>query len=69
MDERLWLRLSDILDAIRQLELVFGQLEFSSFVEDRVKRAACERFLEIVSEASRHIPEVWKEKYPDIPWR
>lgn len=69
MDERLRFRLLDILDAIAQLELLLGKLEFSSFVTDRVRRAACERFLEIVSEASRHIPQTWKTEHPEIPWK
>ena len=69
MDERLRYRLLDIVDAISQLELLFGELDFSSFVGDRVKRAACERFLEILSEASRHVPDEWKAAHPEIPWR
>ena len=69
MDERLRYRLLDILDAIEQLELLFGQLDFSAFVADRMKRAACERFLEILSEASRHIPDAWKTSHPGIPWK
>lgn len=69
MDDRLRYRLLDILDAIEPLELLFGQLDFSAFVKDRMKRAACERFLEISSEASRHIPDAWKADYPDIPWK
>jgi uncharacterized protein with HEPN domain len=33
-------------------------------------RAAFERFLEIISEASRHIPDDWKAQFgPDVPWR
>ncbi|WP_164738376.1 DUF86 domain-containing protein [Aquabacter cavernae] len=36
----------------------------------RPTRAAFERFLEIVSEASRGIPEDWKLSVaPDVPWR
>jgi uncharacterized protein with HEPN domain len=51
MDQRLRYRLLDILDAIEQLERLFSELDFASFVEDRLKRAACERYLEIASEA------------------
>lgn len=69
MDNRLRYRLSDILDATHQLELLLGPLSFVEFTRDRVKRAACERFLEILSEASRHLPAAQKEQYPDIPWR
>ena len=35
-----------------------------------VTRAAFERFLEILSEASRHVPDEWKRSFgPDVPWR
>lgn len=36
---------------------------------NRVTMAAFERFLEILSEASRHIPETLKAKTPEVPWR
>lgn len=36
---------------------------------DKVARAALERFFEILSEASRHIPADWKALYPEKPWR
>lgn len=33
------------------------------------QRRAIERWLEIISEASRHVPEELKAKEPAIPWR
>ena len=37
---------------------------------DAVTRAAFERFLEILSEASRSVPDEWKAEFgPKIPWR
>jgi uncharacterized protein with HEPN domain len=36
---------------------------------DRVVRAAFERFLEILSEASRHVPQALKQTAPQIPWQ
>jgi uncharacterized protein with HEPN domain len=38
-------------------------------MSDAVTRAAFERFLEILSEASRHIPDDLKAEFPNIPWR
>jgi uncharacterized protein with HEPN domain len=33
-------------------------------------RAALERFLDIISEACRHLPEHWKQSFgQDVPWR
>jgi uncharacterized protein with HEPN domain len=69
MDERTSYRLRDILDAIEQLEQMLNSITFADFVQDRIKRAACERFLEIISEASRHIPEEYKAQQPHIAWR
>jgi uncharacterized protein with HEPN domain len=69
MEERTVLRLRDIQDAIQQLELIFQSLAFSDFVGDRVVRAASERFLEILSEASRHLPDDLKALHPDVPWK
>ncbi len=31
--------------------------------------AAVERYLERLSEASRHVPDALKEKHPNIDWR
>jgi len=41
----------------------------NDLVTDRATRAAFERFLEILSEASRHIPDEWKGEFNQIPWR
>ena len=38
-------------------------------VGDRMLRRAVERSLEIVSEASRHIPAELQSAHPEIPWR
>lgn len=42
---------------------------FDEIVTDPVARAAFERFLEIISEASRHLPNEWKTVHAEIPWR
>lgn len=37
--------------------------------ENEIAVAALERFLEVISEASRHLPAVMKDARPEIPWR
>jgi uncharacterized protein with HEPN domain len=69
MDERIRYRIEDIADAIAQIELLVDAANFVDFSSDRVKRAAFERFLEIISEASRHIPDTYKTEHSHIPWR
>ncbi len=69
MKDRTIFRLHDIIDAIDQIERLLRGVTFEDVQKDRVLRAAFERFLEILSEASRHIPEALKTTEPDTPWR
>jgi uncharacterized protein with HEPN domain len=62
-------RIGDVVDAINQIEFLADNLSFKDFNADRVKRAAFERFIEIISEASRHLPDELKETNPEIEWR
>jgi uncharacterized protein with HEPN domain len=41
----------------------------ADFVTDRLLIDAVERNIERISEASRHIPEALKAKYPHLSWR
>ncbi len=68
MVDRTLFRLRDVVDAIDQIENLVEDKSFSQVFSDRILRAAFERFLEILSEASRHIPSELKEEAPQIPW-
>jgi uncharacterized protein with HEPN domain len=39
-----------------------------AFEPDRRKRWLVERGIEIISEASRHLPDELKARHPEIPW-
>lgn len=69
MGDRTVHRLRDIIDAIDQINLLLEGKDFKDVQADRVLRAAFERFLEILSEASRHIPAKLKDQAPETPWR
>jgi len=62
-------RLRDIVDAIDYIRSDLENATLDSFAADRQKRWQVERGLEIVSEASRHLPEEMKLRHPEIPWR
>ena len=68
MDSRTVFRLRDIVDAIDQIDLLLTGKEISNLMQERATKAAFERFLEIVSEASRHIPPELQAEAPQIPW-
>ncbi len=69
MADRTNFRLNDIIDAIDQIDALLQGRSYRDLTADKVVKAAFERFLEILSEASRHIPESLKATRPDIPWR
>ena len=63
------LRLRDLLAAIDATTDFVREHDFGSYSVDTKTRWSVERAIEIVSEASRHIPEAMTEPYTHIPWR
>lgn len=62
-------RLRDIVDASGYIRSDLENVTLELFAGDRQKRWQVERGLEIISEASRHLPEKMKVRHPEIPWR
>jgi uncharacterized protein with HEPN domain len=58
-----------ILDAITNIEMDTAGYDFEKFRKDRRARQLVERNLEILSEASRRLPEELKDFEAHIPWR
>jgi uncharacterized protein with HEPN domain len=58
-----------ILDAISNIEADTAGYDFQKFRGDRRARQLVERNLEILSEASRRLPDELKAAEPHIPWR
>jgi uncharacterized protein with HEPN domain len=53
------------------IDLIFSgtdNISFEEFDEDWIKRNAIIRCFEIIGEATNHISEDLKEKYPDVDW-
>jgi uncharacterized protein with HEPN domain len=63
------LRLHDILEAIEGIEMTVGEAIFADYARNWTMRRAVERGIEIISEASRHLPEELKGRYPRIYWQ
>jgi uncharacterized protein with HEPN domain len=67
-DRTIW-RLRDMKQCIRQNRSLLEEKTFEQVQGELVTRAAFERFLEILSEASRHLPDSWKDEHSAVPWR
>jgi uncharacterized protein with HEPN domain len=61
--------LQDILDATNDIENFTKDLTYEQFIKDRKTINAVVRSIEIVGEASKHLPESLKSKYKELPWR
>jgi uncharacterized protein with HEPN domain len=62
-------RLEDILAAIDDIDAFTAGKSFDDSMAGPMLRRAVERSIEIVSEASRHVPDDLKAGHPTIPWR
>lgn len=62
-------RVFAILNAIHHIELVVRDIDEQVFSTDFRPYRIVERELEIISEASRHLTEAQKARFPEIPWR
>ena len=64
-------RLEDILDAIKDIENLVSGKFFDDYRRDTMLRLAVERCVEIISEATRHVPSDMKaniRRFPGKMW-
>src|SRR5487761_913140 len=66
-DPRLYV--DHMLEAIANIEMDTAGCDFEKFRKDRRVRQLVERNLEIISEASRRLPQAAKNVEDQIPWR
>lgn len=70
MNSRALYRVRDIKASIVHIRSLLAGKSFDEMYSNAVVRAAFERFLEILSEASRSVPAEWKTQFgPAVPWR
>jgi len=69
-ERRAFWRVKDMLGAIASIRRLLNGKTFDVLWRDEIVRAAFERYLEILSEASSRVPEEWQQRHgKDIPWR
>jgi uncharacterized protein with HEPN domain len=61
--------LQDIVNAIEHIQSKMRDISLEVFQDDLDRRRIVERSVEIISEASRRLPDTMKSRHPDIPWR
>jgi uncharacterized protein with HEPN domain len=69
MARSILLRLTDMREALIGISTLLEDSSYDVFVANWGMQRAVERGLEIISEASRHIPDENKASAPEIPWQ
>ena len=68
-DILIW-RLADMKRSIVEIRSLLLRKSCEDLRREPATRAAFERFLEILSAASQHVPEHWHSEFgPGVPWR
>ena len=62
-------RIKDIIEACENIETCCVGMNKLTLEKDIIKFAATIRFLEIIGEASKNIPEEIRQQHPSIPWK
>jgi uncharacterized protein with HEPN domain len=62
------LRLDDMIEAAERVSEVLGDLPIEALEADWQRDWLLQRGIEIISEASRHLPAELKARHPEIPW-
>ena len=68
-DQRILDRLGQMRAALSAIERLTADKSLDDYAAEPDLAAAVERYLERLSEASRHVPDALKEKHPNIDWR
>lgn len=61
--------IKDIILAMDSIERFVEAMSLDALMYDDKTASAVIRKFEIIGEATKHIPEELKEKYPKIPWK
>ncbi len=59
--------IEDIVEHMNCAEEFTKDLTFEEFVNDKKTILSVTKCIEVVGEATKHVPDSIKEKYPDIP--
>jgi uncharacterized protein with HEPN domain len=62
-------RLTDIVEAVERIQKTLENISLDVFETDWQRQWIVERGIEIISEASRHLTDDMKNRYPEIPWQ
>ncbi len=61
--------IKDIIQNLKDIESFSSGLGKEEFAKDKLRQNAIIRSLEVIGEAVKNIPDSFRKKYPNIPWK
>ncbi|MBC8382411.1 MAG: DUF86 domain-containing protein [Candidatus Cloacimonetes bacterium] len=69
MRRNMQVHIEDILECIEKIEEYTKEIGRDEFLENTQIQDAVLRRLEIIGEAVKNIPQDFRDRYPEIPWK
>lgn len=69
MSKDILIFIEHILDSMNNIEAFMKNISKDSFFKNKEKQSAVIRQIEIIGEAVKNIPDYFRNKHPDIPWK
>jgi uncharacterized protein with HEPN domain len=66
-DYKLFIR--DIVEAIKDIEVFIGAMDYEEFLKDKKTQKAVVWQIHVIGEATKNLPEPIREKYKEVPWK
>lgn len=63
------LLIEDMLERIERVERAVAGMDRATFLRDEKTNDAVVRNLEVIGEASARLPQEFRDRHPEIPWR
>jgi len=61
--------LRQTIDFIKEAQGLLEGVTFDQLLGDAIRLRAFERVMELVGESVKRVPQDFRDKYPEIPWR
>ncbi len=61
--------IKDIVEAINDMEVFIGEMDYEEFLKDKKTQKAVVWQIHIVGEATKNIPDAIRWKYKEVPWK
>lgn len=59
----------DMLESAQKARAFVRGMNYTAFAADEKTQYAVVRALEIIGEAAKKVPQEWKDRYAEVPWR